>query len=150
MLFRGNDMSRQYSTEIECPKCKTTVKITIWNSLNVSLEPDAKNALLKGNINLFQCSNCNYNAYIAVPLLYHDMDNEFCVQYYPFECFDDDGFFDNFLPDGRINIDIPEERLDHMKYMNDIHIVFNMHELVQYVIFRDKLREAKKSRETDI
>jgi len=31
-----------------------------------------------------------------------------------------------------------------MQYMEDTHVVFSMHELVQYVIFRDKLREAKK------
>jgi hypothetical protein len=36
------------------------------------------------------------------------------------------------------------QRIESISYLEDTHIVFSMHELVQYIIFRDRLREAKK------
>jgi hypothetical protein len=141
-------MSRRLPKEIKCPKCGTSVNTMLWGSLNVTIDPDVKEYLLEGKVNLFQCTNCNFKAPLSIPFLYHDMENKFCVQYYPFESLEDKNFFDNFLPNGKIYIpNLPEERFAHlnMKYMEDTHIVFSMEELIHYVIFRDKLIEAKKN-----
>ena len=137
-------MSRHHPTEIECPKCNTNVNITLFSSLNVSSSPESKEDLLKGKINLFQCSNCDHKAYVAIPFIYHDVESHFCVQYFPFESINEENFFDNFMPDGKLFINLSGQNIECMQYMEDTHVVFSMHELVQYVIFRDKLREAKK------
>lgn len=137
-------MSRQHQTDLECPKCNTIVTTTLWSSLNVSDDPELKDNLLNGEINLFQCTQCNREAYVAIPFLYHDMKSQFCVQYYPFESINEEDFFDNFMPDGKLFMNLSGQSIESMTYMEDIHIVFSMHELVQYVIFRDRLREAKK------
>jgi Zn ribbon nucleic-acid-binding protein len=137
-------MSRQHQTDLECPKCNSQVTITLWSSLNVTDDPELKDALLNGEINLFQCIQCSHEAYVAIPFLYHDMRNQFCVQYFPFESMNDKNFFDNFMPDGKLFMNLSGQKIESMSYLEDTHIVFSMHELVQYVIFRDRLREAKK------
>jgi DNA-directed RNA polymerase subunit RPC12/RpoP len=137
-------MSRQHPTEIECPKCNTKVNITLLSSLNILIDPESKEALLKGEINLFQCPACDHKAYVAIPFIYHDVESQFCVQYFPFESINEESFFDNFMPDGKLFINLSGQNIECMQYKEDTHVVFSMHELVQYVIFRDKLREAKK------
>jgi hypothetical protein len=138
-------MSRQHPTEVECPECKAKVNTIIWSSLNVQINPEAKKDLLEGKINLFQCTNCDLKTPVAIPFLYHDVENRFCVHYYPFQSLEDENFFNNFLLNGKMYIaNVPEEILADMKYMEDTHIVFSMEELIRYVKFRDKLIEAKK------
>ena len=132
--------------EIKCPKCQTKVETMIWDSLNVAVDPKAKKDLLEGKINLFECSKCDYKELLPVSFLYHDMENDFCVQYYPFERIGDRDFFDEFTKDARLKIDFPvPEHLKHAAYLKAPHIVFSLEELVRYVIFRDRLRIAKQT-----
>ena len=131
---------------IGCPNCGTELKTIIWSSLNVLLDREAKNDLLAGRINCIQCTNCDFEAFIPVPFLYHDQENKFCVQYFPFEDIDEKDFFDNFLSNGKLNIYSKNILLKHLTpdYMKDAHIVFSMEELIRYVIFKDKLKDFKK------
>jgi hypothetical protein len=138
-------MSQKHSIEVECPGCKATVNVTVWSSLNATLEPEAKSDLFQGKINHFQCPHCNHTAFLQASFLYHDMEHKFCVHYFPFESLEEEGFFENFLPNGKLNFSLPDDKLPRTGYMKDTHIVFSMIELIQYVIFRDKLREAKRS-----
>lgn len=133
-------MSAQEKIEIKCPECGDKSKITVWQSINVSIDTEMKEELMHGHVNVFHCPNCGYHDPLPVPFLYHDMDRGFCVQYYPVNELDDDSFFGNFTPNGKIALD-PKEFPDELipDYMKDTHIVFNMMELVQYVFFRDKL-----------
>jgi hypothetical protein len=142
-------MSKHQILEIPCPECRTKVETTVWSSLNVQLDPDAKEDLLNGKLNLFQCTRCDLKAPIAAEFIYHDMDNRYSVQFYPFEALQDDSFFDLFTPDGLVDIqqgglpaDSPISELAR-SFMENCHIVFSMDELVRYIIFRDRLTEAK-------
>lgn len=137
-------MPGPYTTEIECPKCNSKVNITLFSSLNVSIDTESKEDLLRGDINLFKCTGCDHKAYVSIPFIYHDMASQFCVQYFPFEYTNEENFFNNFMPDGKLFINLSGQNIECMQYMEDTHVVFSMHELVQYVIFRDKLREARK------
>jgi hypothetical protein len=136
-------MSKKRLIEIECPKCKINVNITLWSSLNAQVDPEAKRDLLQGKINIFQCPDCNFETPVVTPFLYHDIESKFYVQYYPFKNLEDENFFDYFLLNGKLYIPytLPEE----VRYIEDTHIVFSMEELIRYVIFRDKLTEAKKN-----
>ena len=132
-------MTRKRMEEIDCPKCDRKQTETVWNTINVTLNPELKEKLFQGEINKSRCKNCGNEAFISLPLLYHDMDKKYCVQYYPFELLDYDQFFDNFNREGNLNFSLPSVKT--VKYMKNIHVVFEMGELERYIIFRDKLSE---------
>jgi len=116
----------------------------------VTLNPEAKEDLFRGKINLFACASCGFEGHHPVPLLYHDMENRFMVQYYPIEALENDSFFDRFTADGKLDLEKGDEseaslssRLFSM-FLADFHLVFSMEELLRYVTFRDKLSESKR------
>jgi hypothetical protein len=49
-------------------------------------------------------------------------------------------FFDQFDPEGRITLPIPEKQRQNMpEYLNNIHVTFTMQELILYIRFREEL-----------
>lgn len=48
-------MSLEKEVEIKCPKCGEMQKITLWETLNTNVDPEARKALFKGEINFFTC-----------------------------------------------------------------------------------------------
>lgn len=143
-------MTKAEGKELPCPTCGAKAETTIWSSLNVTLDPEAKEDLLRGELNLFQCSNCGFDGLLPVPFLYHDMENRFLLQYYPVEALEDDSFFDLFTADGKLDLGIEgmseTSPLSQLlpQFMGDFHVVFSMEELVRYVTFRDRLSESKR------
>jgi GNAT superfamily N-acetyltransferase len=142
-------MTKKQEKELPCPACAAKVTTTVWSSLNVTLNPEAKADLLKGEINLFRCASCGFEGPLPVPLLYHDMDNRFMVQYLPAEALEDGSFYNVFTSDGRLDLGIddaseasPFAQLFPL-LMGDFHVVFSMEELARYVTFRDRLRELR-------
>ena len=79
------DMTMKRVEEIECPKCGRKQTETLYETINVTLNHDLKQKLFEGEINRFRCKSCGNEAYISLPLLYHDMGRKYCVQYYPFD-----------------------------------------------------------------
>jgi Zn ribbon nucleic-acid-binding protein len=139
-------MSVRETVEAKCPACNEESQVSIWRSMNVTLDPDAKELLLAGNVNVFQCPKCGYESLLDVDFLYHDMEKRFCVQFYPYERLSDDGFLANFTADGTLPEQVtgetgPVSIPDKFAYMLHPHIVFEMGELVRYVAFRDRLAE---------
>lgn len=132
-------MTRRKFDEVDCPKCGSKQTVTILESINATLNPDLKEKLLQGKINIFQCQKCGEEAFIPIPLLYHDISKEFCIQFYPFDMLQDDESLKNFTKEGNLNILFPI--LESADYMKNTHIVFEMGELVRHVMFRDILYE---------
>ena len=133
-------MSRSKFVEIDCPECGLKQEVSIWESINVTVDPDLKEKIFQGRINVLQCQKCGIESFIPVPLMYHDMRKKFCVQFYPFNWLELDDFLQNFTKEGGLNIGffkLPK----YSKYFKWTHIVFDMNEFVRYVIFRDKLQE---------
>jgi len=135
-------VTRQRSVELDCPKCGEKRSVALYDSINVSLDPSLKDRLFKGEINSFKCDKCQEEASVPMPLLYHDMDKPFLVQYYPFNAVEDNEFLNQFSKEGESSPEvinsIPRKLREHYKR---IHIVFDMEELIRYVIFRDKIAE---------
>lgn len=126
-------MSKMRVHNLECPDCGNKQETTVWDSVNVKLDPDLKKKLFDAQINVFSCEKCGKKTFINAPLLYHDMTQQFCVQYYPPESLDQREFFRRFKPDGSFaNTGMPA-------YIVRPHIVFRMDEMLRYVIFRDRL-----------
>ncbi len=76
-------MTIERMEEIDCPKCGKKQTETIRDTINVTLNPELKEKLFQGEINKFRCKVCGNEAFISLPLFYHDMDKKYCVQYYP-------------------------------------------------------------------
>jgi hypothetical protein len=76
-------MTKERMEEIDCSKCGAKQTETVWCTINVTLNPELKKKLFQGEINRFHCKSCRNEPSISLPLLYHDMRNKYCVQYYP-------------------------------------------------------------------
>lgn len=134
-------MSKKNKVEISCPQCSEKQSVIVWSSLNVTLDPKAQDDLFNRKINVFQCNECGSEIKVRAWLLYHDMRKQFCVQYIPIESviegnnltseFDEHG---NLRSNGRRKKDD-----DNYNYMSDIHAVFDMEELLRYILFREEL-----------
>jgi len=139
-------MSRSELLEVECPSCRIPQDIVIWQTIHVAESPELKEQLITGAINYFSCTACDFEGFVTAPLLYNDRKEEICVQYVPVEyCEDTDFLQRTFSQDGRMRngqagttSPLPAERSP----VQHPHIVFSMDELIRYVLFRDRLRQA--------
>lgn len=127
------------SISVDCPQCGCSQEATVSRTVNVTNDPELKEQLINGHVNLFTCGKCGMKGFLPVPLLYHDMALKFCVQYYPESALDDPEFLGQFKPDGTY-VFTEDRSVVANSYIAKPHIVFAMDELVRYVIFRDKVR----------
>jgi hypothetical protein len=132
-------MTQSKLVEVTCPKCQNDQEVQVYDALNVTLNPAEKATLFEGQINIFECEVCGHKALLAVPFLYHDMDRVFCVYYFPAEFVEEDEFIRNWVTaEGKIRI--PQLNGGQFPaYMADAHIVFSMQELLNYVVFRERV-----------
>lgn len=143
-------MSISRDEDISCPSCGKNQKVTVWLTINVTADTSLRECLFNGEINLFQCSNCEFKGFLPVPLLYHDMQRNFCVQYFPYESINGKDFLEQFTKDGQIiepkfAHPIPQIQRQRSGYLLKPHIVFDLNEMIRYVHFREKLHERVKA-----
>jgi hypothetical protein len=140
-------MSIEQPVDLDCPECHQTKTVMVWQSLNADVSPEAREQLLQGKVNVFECEACGQTFPIAAPLLYHDMARRFLVQFHPFQSVDDPDFLARFDSDGRDTTfleaagKIPAS--GDVEYMKHPHVVFSMAELVRYVLFRERLFDSR-------
>ena len=68
---------------IKCPNCQQEGTYMVWQSINVNLNPDQKQRVMDGSIFSWQCPHCGKQYNVPYPFIYHDMTNQFMVQYTP-------------------------------------------------------------------
>jgi hypothetical protein len=61
---------------VTCPQCQQNFTAQIQSIVDASEQPELKEELLRGRLNVVQCPNCGAAGAIATPLLYHDPDQE--------------------------------------------------------------------------
>lgn len=134
-------MSSMTPCTVTCPHCGKEQEFEVWQSLNVTLDPDVKARFLRGEINVFACDACGERSLCDGPLLYHDMERKFSAQYIPWEKASDPAFLKGFTSEGTLPVreDDPFAGLPEMQYLHRPHVVFDMSELLRYVVFRDGL-----------
>ena len=134
-------MSKQSQHEIECPECGKAQIVSVWDSVNVTLDPSLRDRLFKGEINQFKCDDCDFMSFINMDFLYHDMERKFAVQYYPEGLLENPENFYSYKSDGRI--DSKKEGLPgdftQLRYLTEQHVVFSMYEMLNYIRFRELL-----------
>lgn len=72
-------MSTPHETTVTCQGCNATQSFTVWQSLNVTLDCDAKQRLLTGELTRFTCQKCGWSGPVIYPFLYHDMEKRLMV-----------------------------------------------------------------------
>ncbi len=78
-------MPKTIQTTIQCINCRQPIRATIQSVIDPAQNPQAKIALLGGNINMVQCPNCGTPNTVLAPLLYHDGSKELLIAYVPME-----------------------------------------------------------------
>jgi len=129
-------MSKKTPSRIICSNCQHEAEYMVWQSLNVTVDPDDKELLFNADINVFECEACSETFFMDTWFAYHDMDKKFYVQYIPKYELENPDSFNDYGPDGSYTA-LPEIMPPGMDYMEHPHIVFSMDELVKHVIFRD-------------
>ena len=76
-------MSLEQQIQHNCPHCNTIQDLKIYNSVNVTIEPELKNKVLQGKLNSQQCTNCKKEINIVSGFLYHDMVNQLMINFSP-------------------------------------------------------------------
>jgi len=133
-------MSIERRESIKCPNCGADQEVTVWGSLNVDLDPELRVRLFNGEINMFECSQCQKKAFLDVPLMYHDMTREFTVMYYPAQSLDDPEFIGLFEPSNPPKMkNLPM----HTGYIGQPHIVFDMNDFLNCIVFHERIREQR-------
>lgn len=75
-------MSISNLEEITCP-CGEVFEAELLSAISVSDNPELKEALMAGEVNLVSCPKCGEMFYAECFILYHDSDNEFIAFVYP-------------------------------------------------------------------
>jgi len=72
-------------TQITCPNCGTPYVADIYQVIDVGRQPQLKELLLSGQLNVAVCPNCGAGGRIATPLLYHDPAHDLFMIHVPQE-----------------------------------------------------------------
>lgn len=62
------------TAKITCPECAHEDQMTIWSTLNVTLDRELKHRVLDHSLFRFKCKHCNAEAPVFFRCLYHDME----------------------------------------------------------------------------
>ena len=74
-------MSSFRNITITCPDCNTEGEYTVWDSVNVDLDPELKSKVMDGSIFTWVCPNCKKSFNAPYSFLYHDMTHNFMVYF---------------------------------------------------------------------
>ena len=78
-------MSQVVRTMLSCPHCGTRFPAVVEQIVDVGLDPQAKERLLSGRINMITCPNCGHTVAVETPLVYHDPNKELLLLYVPMQ-----------------------------------------------------------------
>lgn len=63
----------------DCPSCGRRCEYTIWESIDADKEPEAKEALIAGDLFVHECPDCGNRINIVYSVLYQDSSNNVMV-----------------------------------------------------------------------
>ena len=77
-------MSLIRTVKYNCPKCKQEAETTIYDSINVSLDPDLKEKFMKGRFFNVKCPHCHKEITLPYGFIYHDMGKKLMFFFSPY------------------------------------------------------------------
>ena len=69
--------------QLSCPNCRAPIRAQVFTLVDVGVQPELKNYLLAGQLNMAICPNCGTPAMIAAPLIYHDPNKQLFLVHFP-------------------------------------------------------------------
>src|SRR5262245_20021163 len=69
--------------QLTCPNCRAPMRAQLVTLIDVGRQPELKNYLLAGQLNLAVCPNCGTPAMVAAPLIYHDPAKQLFLVHFP-------------------------------------------------------------------
>ncbi len=78
-------MPKSFQTTIQCIQCRQPLRANVQGLIDAAENPQAKIALLSGNVNTTLCPNCGAPNTVLTPLLYHDGSKDMLISYVPME-----------------------------------------------------------------
>lgn len=74
-------MSHFETYDIACEECGSENEYKEYKSVNATLDPELREAIMDDSIFRYECHSCHHVTYYHHPLLYHDMEHRFMIQY---------------------------------------------------------------------
>lgn len=74
-------MSSFRKIKITCPDCNTEGEYTVWDSVNVDLDPELKSKVMDGSLFTWVCPKCKKSFNAPYSFLYHDIGHNFMVYF---------------------------------------------------------------------
>jgi hypothetical protein len=71
--------------QLTCPNCGTAFRTGVYTLVDAGEQPELKQALLAGQLNLAVCPNCGTASMLGTPLIYHDANKQLFLVYFPQE-----------------------------------------------------------------
>ena len=72
-------MSSSHETVYTCPYCGKEFTITVWDSVNVSTDPDMRDRAVSGDLFRHSCPHCHTDFMVQARLIYMDPDHKFVI-----------------------------------------------------------------------
>jgi hypothetical protein len=69
--------------QLTCPNCRAPMRAQLFTLIDVGRQPELKNYLLAGQLNVAVCPNCGTPAMVAAPLIYHDPAKQLFLVHFP-------------------------------------------------------------------
>lgn len=76
-------MSRSKQYNITCPSCGLQQQVDLYEAVNVSTDPQLKDALMHNWLNRVECPDCNTTFRVDMPLLYSDPQHNILIHWMP-------------------------------------------------------------------
>lgn len=89
-------MSAQKTYNIRCPQCGHEQKVALYDSINVTQQPELKTALFENRLNRVQCESCEASFRVDKPLLYHDPARNILIHWMPDTAISREAILDEF------------------------------------------------------
>jgi len=70
-------------TSVACPQCRQPITVELTRLFDTNTDPEAKQKLLSGSANYFQCPVCGYQGIYPTPIVYHDPEKELLLTFFP-------------------------------------------------------------------
>jgi hypothetical protein len=75
-------MSKPSEMNVTCA-CGRSFAAPLYQSANITIDPDLLKAILTGEMNVVTCPSCGSRFHVEVPFLYHDMSRGEMIWVYP-------------------------------------------------------------------
>jgi hypothetical protein len=130
-------MSLTTFRQVKCP-CGEIINAELWSSINVEQNPELKEILLAGELNVIKCPKCGIIFYAEQFVLYFDPPNELLVFVYPADFVNKKDYWYNKMMDDFNKI--KEDILNSDKKLTYLPLIFfGLDELVNLLKYEDQL-----------